>query len=150
MAKLLVAIRQHGDASNELEARLSTDCFRHLERRAHGPARRTGPDRASSAPPKSEPAIDFDRSERPSSTGPIKFGSVLLGGAWGAAMGYAGANLASDRLLIDGGLQSVGLLMIVAGAVTQSTDHRRSSQTTSGVSVTPIFTGNGFGVTGTF
>ena len=98
-------------------------------------------------------------------------------------MGYAGANLASDRgrkndrwwilyvpvagpfigistlksegvgtalLLIDGGLQSVGLLMIVAGAVTQSTDHRRSSQTTSGVSVTPIFTGNGFGVTGTF
>jgi hypothetical protein len=53
-------------------------------------------------------------------------------------------------LLIDGGLQSVGLLMIVAGAVTQSTDHRRSSQTTSGVSVTPIFTGNGFGVTGTF
>lgn len=139
----------------------------------------------SSAPPASEPPDHNVMWETGSSSsnGTIKFGAALLGGAYGAAIGYAGATMAREKgrraegwwalfvplagpfiaietvksegegtalLVIDGSLQGLGLLIVALGAVTQGSDNQRPPQAASAFSVKPVFTGNGFGVAGTF
>lgn len=139
----------------------------------------------SSAPPTSEPPVYNDRWDRGSSpsSGTIKFGSVLLGGAYGSAVGYALGTMAREKgrraegwwalfvplagpfiaietvksegagtalLVLDGSVQGLGLLIVALGAVTAGSENQRPPEAASGFSVKPVFTGNGFGVTGTF